>query len=121
MPRLRVLVLVLLAALPLLHGCRTLRGSQRAETVLVEIENEVTLPTAFTVYAFSEAGTRRLIGSLSPGRPGTLRLSSSRLTGRWRFTAVRQLGSPITSPLIAVRDGDTVLWNLRANTVVVAR
>lgn len=114
-------MLVLLAALPLLHGCRTLRGSQRTETVLLEVENDVPLGTAFTVYAFSEAGTRRLIGSLSPGRPATLRLNGAKLTGRWRFNAVRQLGSPITSPLIAVKDGDTVLWNLRANTVVLAR
>ena len=122
MRRSRTLVLVLLAALPLLHGCRTAgRGSQRAETVLIEVENNVPLATAFTVYAFSETGTRRLLGSLSPGRPATLRLTSADITGRWRFTAVRQLGSAITSPLIAVNGGDTVLWNLRANTVLLVR
>ena len=123
MRRSRTLVLVLLAALPLLHGCRTARrGPQRpAETVLVEVDNNVALATAFTIYAFSETGSRRLLGSLSPGRPGTLRLTSADITGRWRFTAVRQMGSAITSPLIAVNGGDTVLWNLRANTVVLVR
>jgi hypothetical protein len=123
MRRSRTLVLVLLAALPLLHGCRTApRGPQRAaETVLVEVDNNVALATAFTIYAFSETGSRRLLGSLSPGRPGTLRLSAADITGRWRFTAVRQMGAAITSPLISVNGGDTVLWNLRANTVVLAR
>ncbi len=122
MRRLPMLVLVLLAALPLLHGCRSVsRGPARTETVLVQVENNVALATGFTIYAFSEAGTRRLLGSLNPGRSGTMRLTSSNLTGRWRFTAVRQLGSPITSPLIPVDGGDTVVWDLRANTLVLAR
>jgi len=115
-----LLLLVIAAALPLLEGCRTLRGS-RGELVLVEIENSLPLPTAFTVYAISDTGARRLIGSLSPGRPATLRLTATDIAGRYRFTAVRQLGTAITSPDVALQGGETVTWDLRANTLVEAR
>jgi len=122
MRRFRMLMLVVLAVvLPLAQGCRTLGRGSRGETVLIEVENNVPLPTAFTVYAFSDAGSRRLVGSLSPGRPGTLRLTSGTLAGRYRFSAVRQLGSAITSPSIAVQGGETLTWNLRDNVIRVAR
>ncbi|HYH81363.1 MAG TPA: hypothetical protein VEX86_16280 [Longimicrobium sp.] len=121
MRRSRTLLLVLLAGmLPLAQGCRAFGRAPR-ETVLIEVDNNVTLPTAWTVYAFSEAGARRLVGSLSPGRPGTLRLSAGNVEGRYRFTAVRQLGSPITSPSIALQGGETVTWSLRDNVILEAR
>ena len=122
MRRFRTLMLGLLAgALPLAQGCRTLGSGARGETVLIEVDNDVPLPTAFTVYAFSETGSRRLVGSLSPGRPGTLRLTGGELSGRYRFTAVRQLGSAITSPPIALQGGETVTWDLRDNVILIAR
>lgn len=114
-------LVLLVSALPLLDGCRTLGRGSRAETVLVEVENDLPIPTAFTVYAFSETGSRRLLGSLSPGRPGTLRFTAGDIAGRYRFTAVRQLGSAITSPYIALGGGETVSWDLRANTIIIAR
>lgn len=121
MRRAHPLLLILLAALPLLSGCRSLGRGPRGELVLVSIENNVVIPTAFTVYAFSDIGTRRLIGSLAPGRGETLRLTATDIVGRYHFTAVRQLGSAITSPDIALQGGETVNWDLRANTIVIER
>jgi hypothetical protein len=118
MRRVRPLLLLLVALAPLLDGCRSARRGSRAELVLVEIENNVPLPTGFTVYAFSDTGARRLIGSLSPGRGATLRLTANDISGRYRFTAVRQLGSAITSPEVALQGGESVVWDLRANTLV---
>lgn len=121
MRRARTLLLMLLAAALPLQGCRTAGRGARAEVVLIEVENNVPLPTSFTVYAFSETGSRKLLGSLVPARPGTLRLTGADIAGTYRFTAVRQLGSAITSPPITLHGGETVSWDLRANTIVQAR
>jgi hypothetical protein len=89
--------------------------------VLLEVENNLPIPTSFTVYAFSETGSRKLLGSLAPARRGTLRLTAADIADTYRFTAVRQLGSAITSPPITLHGGETVNWDLRANTIVQVR
>ena len=53
--------LLVALAVPLLQGCSVLGKSTRGETVNVEVNNNLQLPTAITIYAWSDVGSRQLL------------------------------------------------------------
>jgi hypothetical protein len=116
--------LVLLVALPLLAGgCSVFKASSRGESVLVQVENNLVVPTPISVYVLSAAGDRRLLGTVNAGAHTTLRFRSPVITGNYRFearVASQRLGDTLQSPLVALSGGETVTWDVRSNVVLLA-
>jgi hypothetical protein len=125
MPRARSLALLLFAlALPLLHGCSLFRNSSRGEVVEVEVNNNLPLRTALTIYAVSDVGNRQLIGSVTPGSTSRLRFRATTITGNYRFVARESSqthGDYLVSNAVALTGGETVSWEIRNNVVLVVR
>jgi hypothetical protein len=121
--RLLALLTLSLATAPL-PGCAVMRHSSQAESVDVEIDNNLLVPTPLTIYVYSSAGARQLLGSVNANRQTTLRFRNGAITGSYRFVAreaTQTRGDYLTSPSIELRGGELVTWNLRSNVVLLAR
>ncbi|HEX8242884.1 MAG TPA: hypothetical protein VF541_05300 [Longimicrobium sp.] len=114
-------IALLLLALPVLGACSLLRHNGPGETVTLEINNNLAIPAALTVYAYSDVGSRQLIGSVSPDRQAVLRFHAGNITGSYRFVAVVRRGSQLVSNPVSLNGGETVTWELRNNVLLVAR
>jgi hypothetical protein len=122
MRRVRFLSIALLVlALPLLGACSLLGRGSPGETVTLEINNNLAVPAALSVYAYSDVGSRQLIGSVSPDRQAVLRFHAAHITGNYRFVAVVRRGSQLVSNPVSLNGGETVTWELRNNVLLVAR
>jgi hypothetical protein len=120
----RTLFRLVLLALPLSAGCSLMRHASPPESVDVEIDNNLVVPTPLTIYVLSAAGQRQLLGSVNAGRQTTLRFRNGAITGAYRFVAreaSQTHGEYLTSPAIDLRGGELVTWNLRSNVVLLAR
>ena len=116
--------LLVALAIPLPQGCAALGKSTRGETVNVEVNNNLQIPTAITVYAWSDVGSRQLLGNVSPGSQGTLRFHAAHITGSYRLVArvaSQTQGDYLVSNSVALVGGETITWDVRANVVLVAR
>jgi hypothetical protein len=122
MRRARSITLVLLAlALP---GCSLFRQSSRAETVDVEVNNNLNVPTPLTIYVVSDVGNRQLIGSVNPGRTTRLTYRAAVVTGNYRLVArvaSQTQGDYLVSNAVALTGGETVMWEIRNNVILIAR
>jgi hypothetical protein len=125
MRRARSVTLLLFAlALPLLPGCSLFRNSSRGEVVEVEVNNNLPLRTALTIYTLSDVGNRQLIGSVTPGSTSRLRFRATAITGNYRFVArvaSQTQGDYLVSNAVALTGGETVTWEIRNNVVLVVR
>ena len=108
-------------ALVLLAGaCATTSGrggeAGSSEAVQVEVENTVTPALDLTVYLVSEAGTRRLLGSVPPGRTVTLTFNGFAGSGLYRLLARPTGGREVLSNTFSFTGpGSTIRWNLISN------
>ena len=114
------LALVLLA-LPALGGCSLMRRGSVGEVVTLEVNNNLAVPQPITVYAYSDVGARQLVGSVSPDRQAVLRFRSAHITGNYRFVAMVRRNAQLVSTPVNLNGGETVTWELRNNTLLVAR
>lgn len=114
-------IFIALLVLPVLGACSLLRQKSPGETVTLEINNNLAIPQALTVYAYSDVGSRQLIGSVSPDRQAVLRFHAAYITGSYRFVAVVRRGSQLVSNSVSLNGGETVTWELRNNVLLVAR
>ena len=125
MRRARSLTLVLFAlALPLLPGCSAIRHSSRGEFVDVEVNNNLPLRTALTIYSVSDVGNRQLLGSVNPGSVSRLRFRAAQITGNYRFVAresSQTQGDYLVSNPVSLTGGETVMWEIRNNVILIAR
>lgn len=116
--------LLMALAIPLLQGCSLLGKSTRGEVVNVEVNNNLQLRTAITVYALSDVGSRQLLGNVSPGSQATLRFHAAQITGNYRLVArvaSQTQGDYLVSNPVALLGGETITWDVRTNVVLVAR
>jgi hypothetical protein len=116
MRRARFLFSALLAlALPALGGCSLLGHSSPGETVTLEINNNLAVPMPVSIYAYSDVGSRQLIGAIEPDREAVLRFHAPHITGSYRFVAQVQRNAQLVSTYITLNGGETVSWELRNN------
>jgi hypothetical protein len=122
MRRARLLSIALLVlALPALGGCALFRHSSPGETVTLEIDNNLVVPAPVTVYAYSDVGSRQLVGSILPDRQAVLRFHAGHIMGSYRFVAVVTRGAQLVSTPVSLNGGETVSWDLRNNLLVVVQ
>jgi len=125
MRRARSIALVLLAlALPLIPGCSAFRHSTRGEIVDVEVNNDLAVPTPLTIYIVSDVGNRQMIGTVSPNRTTRLTYRAGVVTGNYRLVArvaSQTQGDYLASNSVALTGGETVMWQLRNNVILIAR
>jgi FtsP/CotA-like multicopper oxidase with cupredoxin domain len=119
MRRARFLSILLCAAV--LGACSLLGRSTPGETVTLEVDNNLSVPTGVTVYAYSDVGSRQLIGNVLPGRQTVLHFHAGHITGSYRFVAVAAREAQLVSNPISLNGGETVSWELRNNTLLVAQ
>lgn len=117
---------VSLAVLPLLAACAaggTRSGGAPSEPeAVVEVHNNLLPRSSVTVRAISAAGTRTLLGSVSPGQTAVLRYEQPAFQGRYQFVAEADGGGPtVRSPGMVLRDGVRLVWTLQTNTLLEAR
>jgi len=111
-------------AIPLLQGCSALGKSTRGEVVNVEVNNNLQIATPITVYAWSDVGSRQLLGNVLPGSRTTLRFHAAHITGNYRLVAnvaSQTQGDYQVSNPVALVGGETITWDVRSNVVLVAR
>ncbi|MDP9349387.1 MAG: hypothetical protein M3P24_09665 [Gemmatimonadota bacterium] len=82
--------------------------------VLVRVQNNLIPPTSLTVYAVSETGTRRLLGSVNPNVTETLRFEAG-AGGQYRILARTTAGQEVLSNPVSVRSGEGIRWDVQAN------
>ncbi|HSU17195.1 hypothetical protein [Longimicrobium sp.] len=110
-----------LPAVAVLGACSLFGRGVPGETVTLEINNNLALPAPVTVYAYSDVGSRQLVGSLVPDKQAVLRFHSAHITGSYRFVAVVRRGAQLVSNSVSLTGGETVTWELRNNVLLVAR
>lgn len=111
-------------ALPLLQGCSSMGRSSRGEWVDFEVNNNLPLRTAITIYTLSDLGNRQLIGNVNPGSTARLRFRAPVITGNYRLVAresSQTQGDYLVSNAVALTGGETVTWEIRNNVILVAR
>lgn len=108
-------------------GCakRVTPGHVAADQITIEIQNDLVPRRGVTVRLVSEAGTRLILGSVSPGQTRSLSLRREGLRGAYHFTASRDGGSrgasaDLSSTKVALAPGSTtVFWRLSTNFLTV--
>jgi hypothetical protein len=112
--------LVLAAALvPLGCTAAATRNEGPPRPVALEIDNNLALPTDLTVYAVTEGGTRRLIGSVPPARNVTFQFTPDSYSTQYRLVARMPLGRQLRSEAFVVGSSMTgqIVWMLVPNLI----
>lgn len=112
---------VRLAAALLALGCTsaTTRNEGPPRPVALEIDNNLALPTDLTIYAITDGGTRRLIGSVPPARNVTFQFTPESYSTQYRLIAKTPLGRQLRSEPFVVGSGMTgqIIWTLVPNII----
>jgi hypothetical protein len=88
--------------------------------VQVEVRNTVVPPTQLTVYAVESPGTqRRMLGSVSANSTGTFSFRPVSGAGNYRIVARTLGGRELASTPFTVGLGQTVVWDVQTNAVIV--
>lgn len=106
------------ALLLVLAACGGARSGSPEDRVQVRVNNNLVPPTALTVYAVSDAGSRRLLGSVSPNQEITLTFDPGSAGGSYRLMARTLSGAEIVSNPVFIRTGGGVSWTLQSNIAV---
>ena len=124
MRRARFALAALLALAAPLPGCTLFRSAGNAEIVDVVVDNNLQLPTPLTIYVVSDVGARQLVGNVLAGRRTSLHFRAPTITGSYRLvatTATQTQGDYLVSQPVSLTGGERVTWEIRNNTVLVAR
>jgi hypothetical protein len=110
--RFMVAALILVTA----GGCATggSRAGQGRPTIVVD--NDVTPPTAVTVYVVDEFDNRRLLGNLNPLELQAFTVTPNS-TGQYQLMARTTAGSEVVSRRFTLLAGETAQWRLSVNVV----
>ena len=112
---------LLFAAALVTLGCSAATAGNQGppRPLALEIDNNLTLPTDLTIYAQTEGGTRRLIGSVPPARNVTFQFTPDSYSTQYRLVARTPLGGQIRSEAFIVGSGMTgqIVWTLVPNII----
>lgn len=110
-----------LAAAVLALGCASVTTQNQGppRPVALEIDNNLPLPTDLTIYAVTDAGTQRLIGSVPPARSVTFQFTPDSYSTQYRLIARAALGRLLRSEPFIVGSGMTgqIIWTLVPNII----
>jgi len=109
-----------LAVLPvaLTFACATgHRRARGADWVIVRVQNDL-IPASPVVIHMIGDGRRLLLGDVPPASDRSLTFRETRFRGMYSLEA-RARSSTVRSQSVALRPGDTIIWQLRANLVQV--
>ena len=80
------------------------------------MNNDVTPPTAVTVYVVDEFDNRRLLGNVSPLEQRGFSVTPNS-TGQYQLMARTTAGSEVVSRRFTLLAGETAEWRLSTNVV----
>jgi hypothetical protein len=108
--------LALLLSTALAGACATFGqgGAPTESQVTVRVENNLIPPTSLTIYAITDRGTRRLLGSVNPSDTQTLHFEAGP-GGQYRILARTTGGREILSNPVNVSGGEGIRWDVQAN------
>lgn len=102
-------------------GCATTgSGGGDANTVYLQVQNNLTGLTGVTVYLVGDGGTRRTLGPVESNR--TAEYTRDLRTGNYTLVASRAGGADIVSEQFRVdQPGTVVHWSMLANQISFSR
>ena len=118
---LRALAVILLAAA--VSACASgpkYPGNRESYQAVVEIDNDGSLLSSFTVHLVSANGPRRRLGTVNLNEVKSFDVTRPSSGGYYRFMATLITGYNLYSPQFPLTEGDRVIWDLRRNRVVYA-
>lgn len=92
-------------------------GSQ-GEVLRVRVENNGTIPSHLRITLIPEAGgAAARVGTMSTLASETLTVRLNEINGTYRLRAEGGTGSVLVSPAVTLRGDETIIWDMRLNTV----
>jgi hypothetical protein len=111
------------AVLALLAACSKKQPEVAASLspkVMIQIANNFTPPDQVTVYIVNQTGSRQVLGSVSPGQKKSFPYQPTNAVDKFSLVAQPTQRAPsMTSNLFTLVNAETVMWDLRSNTLQV--
>ncbi len=95
-------------------------GSRSVEEVSITVENDLMTRVPVTVFVVGPS-TRTPLGTVAAGSTSGLTFRAGAITGSYRLLAQSPGGAELLSQTITLTGGESLTWNLRANTILVNR
>ena len=112
---------IALAAVVAVAGCASLRGRTEGPTVpvIVQVQNNLPLPTDLTIYTVTRSGARTLLGSVPPAATRSFTFKPVSFSEPYRLLATRPLRRAIMSEVFTVGSDMTgrIIWTMSPNII----
>ena len=95
-------------------------GNRENYQAVVEIDNEGSSLSNFTVHLVSTNGPRQRLGNVNLNEVRSFDVTRPSSGGRYQFMATLISGYELYSPVFTLTEGDLIVWNLRRNQVLFA-
>ena len=105
------------AVLAACHKQQRIGEMSLSPKVVIQVNNNFTPPDQVTVFITSQTGTKVMLGTVSPGRKGTFNYQPTLASDRFSLLAQTTQGQTMTSQLFTLVDAESVMWDLRSNTM----
>jgi hypothetical protein len=108
---------VLLAAFTVAACAGNRAEGPEMEGAQVRIENDGTIPTQVRVFLVPSSGAEITLGRMTTLGAETLSIPGPLRSGQYRFRAEGGTNYRLTSPIVQLRQGDVVIWEMRRNLI----
>ena len=95
-------------------------GNRETYQAVVEIDNEGSALSNFTVHLVSANGPRHRLGNVNLNEVKSFDVSYPSSGGRYQLMAKLISGYELRSPAFTLTEGDLIVWNLQRNRVLFA-
>jgi hypothetical protein len=92
-------------------------GGGSGDALRVVVQNDGTIPTQVRVYLVPAGGAEINLGTMGTLGTETLTARGPLISGQYRLRAEGGTGYTLTSPIVQLRRGDTIVWDMRRNLV----
>lgn len=93
-------------------------GNRENYQAFVEVNNDGSSLSNFTVHLVSATGPRQRLGNVNLNEVKTFDVTRPSSGGYYRLQAILISGAEVYSPQFALTEGDKVVWDLRQNRVL---
>lgn len=93
-------------------------GNRENYQAVVEVNNNGSSLSNFTVHLVSATGPRQRLGNVNLNEVKTFDVNRPSSGGYYRLMAILISGAEVFSPQFALTEGDKVVWDLRQNRVL---
>ena len=109
------------AAMAILAGCskkQPVTETSLSPKVMIQIANNYSPPDQVTVYIVNQTGSRQVLGSVSPGQKKSFPYQPTNAVDKFSLVAQpTQKSAVMTSNVFTLVNAETVIWDLRSNTL----